>query len=164
VSCWCAVNSGTIIGPDGSSTIISGGPGGAQSTSTSTGGTSSQTFSTGVLPATAKLSYIGYHLSLCSDRCIITVGAVGPRKMHSVGTYVHMSLFLACRALLCVAGNWQELLRSRSPNGQLLGGRHAFARGSESSIDLSMSTRAPDSGSILPEPCSTSCCLGRTKL
>ncbi|KAK9915704.1 hypothetical protein WJX75_002879 [Coccomyxa subellipsoidea] len=43
----CSLNSGTIIGPDGSSTIISGGPGGAQSTSTSTGGTSSQTFSTG---------------------------------------------------------------------------------------------------------------------
>lgn len=61
--------------------------------------------------------------------------------MHLVGTYVHMSLFLACRAVLCVAGNWQELLRSKSLNGQLLGGRHASA-----------------------EPCNTSCCLGRTRL
>ncbi|EIE26113.1 hypothetical protein COCSUDRAFT_61109 [Coccomyxa subellipsoidea C-169] len=43
----CSYNSGTIIGPGGSSTIISGGPGGAQSSSTSTGGTSSQTFSSG---------------------------------------------------------------------------------------------------------------------
>lgn len=67
-----AVNSGTIIGPDGSSTIVSGGDGTRSSQTFGGGGaTSSQTFSSG-----EANSPVNKHAAACSEHRVFGIQCI----------------------------------------------------------------------------------------